>query len=87
MSKAKHFAVKLKRSACGWPEAQRATLKGLGLLRFGKTVYLEDTPSVRGMLYKMVHVLDVTPCEGECPRSTKRIQCRNTKKSVVTAGK
>ena len=52
--------VKLKRSMIGRPEDQRATLKGLGLKRIGKTVRLEDTPSVRGMVKKVIHLVEVT---------------------------
>jgi len=38
---------------------QRATLKGLGLDRIGRTATLEDTPSVRGMIAKVAHMLEV----------------------------
>lgn len=69
MDAARHFAVKLKRSPNHWPETQRRTLKGLALTRFGKTVYLKDTPMVRGMLYKVVHAVDVTAHDGPPPLS------------------
>jgi large subunit ribosomal protein L30 len=38
---------------------QRATLKGLGLDRIGRTAVLEDTPSVRGMIAKVAHLVRV----------------------------
>jgi large subunit ribosomal protein L30 len=38
---------------------QRATLKGLGLDRIGRTSVLEDTPSVRGMIAKVAHMVRV----------------------------
>ena len=38
---------------------QRATLKGLGLNRIGRTAGLEDTPSVRGMIDKVAHMVEV----------------------------
>jgi len=38
---------------------QRETLRGLGLRRLGHTVELEDTPSVRGMVRKVAHLLEV----------------------------
>jgi large subunit ribosomal protein L30 len=38
---------------------QRATLKGLGLDRVGRTSTLEDTPSVRGMIAKVAHMVEV----------------------------
>ena len=38
---------------------QRATLVGLGLNKLGKTATLEDTPSVRGMIAKVAHMVEV----------------------------
>ena len=38
---------------------QRATLVGLGLNRIGRTAVLEDTPSVRGMIAKIAHMVEV----------------------------
>ena len=38
---------------------QRATLSGLGLNRVGRVATLEDTPSVRGMIAKVAHMVEV----------------------------
>ena len=38
---------------------QRATLVGLGLNRIGRESVLEDTPSVRGMIAKVAHMVEV----------------------------
>jgi large subunit ribosomal protein L30 len=38
---------------------QRATLIGLGLNRVGRVAVLEDTPSVRGMIAKVQHMVEV----------------------------
>jgi large subunit ribosomal protein L30 len=38
---------------------QRATLAGLGLNKIGRVSTLEDTPSVRGMIAKVKHLLEV----------------------------
>jgi large subunit ribosomal protein L30 len=38
---------------------QRATLVGLGLNRVGRVSELEDTPSVRGMIAKVHHLVEV----------------------------
>ena len=38
---------------------QRATLVGLGLNRIGRTAELPDTPSVRGMIAKVQHMVEV----------------------------
>jgi len=47
------------RSAIGRPKDQRATLKGLGLGRIGRTRVLKDTPEIRGMVRKVIHLLSV----------------------------
>ena len=41
------------------PKEQGATLKGLGLGRIGRVRELEDTPSVRGMIAKVSHLVEV----------------------------
>ncbi|KRB52747.1 MAG: 50S ribosomal protein L30 [Pseudomonadota bacterium] len=38
---------------------QRSTLAGLGLNKMGRVSTLEDTPSVRGMIDKVKHLLEV----------------------------
>jgi len=38
---------------------QRATLTGLGLNKLGRESELEDTPSVRGMIRKVQHLLEI----------------------------
>jgi large subunit ribosomal protein L30 len=71
MAATKHFEVELVRSGAGRSESQRKTLQGIGLTRFGRKVFLKDTPAVRGMLYKVVHLLQVTPKNGEMPLSSR----------------
>ncbi|WOI54807.1 50S ribosomal protein L30 [Parvularcula sp. LCG005] len=41
------------------PQDQRATLVGLGLGKIGRERTLEDTPSVRGMIRKVQHMVQV----------------------------
>ncbi len=40
-------------------KSQRATLVGLGLNKMHKTVELQDTPDVRGMIRKVAHMVSV----------------------------
>ncbi len=49
-------------SPIGREKYQRATLIGLGLNKLHRTVELEDTPAVRGMINRVRHLLRV---EGE----------------------
>jgi large subunit ribosomal protein L30 len=46
-------------SPIGRPKDQRATLIGLGLNKMNRTKEVEDTPSVRGMIDKVRHLLRV----------------------------
>ena len=38
------------------PQNQRATLKGLGLNKMHRTITLNDTPEIRGMVNKVKHL-------------------------------
>ena len=49
-------------SALGRKPGQKETLIGLGLNKIRRTRTLEDTPSVRGMIRKVAHLLRI---EGE----------------------
>lgn len=60
MSKAKKtVTVKQIRSAIRRPKDQGQTLVGLGLNKLGRVRELEDTPSVRGMINKVAHLVEV----------------------------
>ena len=47
------------RSAIGRERRQLLTVRGLGLRRLNQTVELSDTPAVRGMIRKVIHLLRV----------------------------
>jgi large subunit ribosomal protein L30 len=47
------------RSGLGRKKDQLQTLTGLGLGKLRRTVELEDTPSVRGMIDKVAHLVQV----------------------------
>ncbi len=59
MSAKKMVRVTQIRSANNRPESQSVVLKGLGLGKLHRTRELEDTPSVRGMIAKVHHLLKV----------------------------
>ncbi len=46
-------------SPIGRHKSQRATLVGLGLNKMHRTVEVEDTPSIRGMINKVDHLVQV----------------------------
>ena len=56
---AKTLKVRQKASPQRRPGEQRATLVGLKLNKIGRESVLEDTPSVRGMIAKVSHLVEV----------------------------
>ncbi len=51
------------RSAIGHPHPVRRTLEAIGLKRHQQTVIKADTPSLRGQLKQVRHLVEVTPVE------------------------
>lgn len=51
--------VTLTRSLIGYPKDQRATVRALGLTKIRSSVVKEDTPTLRGMLHKVAHMVKV----------------------------
>jgi large subunit ribosomal protein L30 len=56
---AKTITVKLKKGIIGQSEGQKATVRGLGLRKIGSEKTLENTPAVRGMIKKVLFMLDI----------------------------
>jgi large subunit ribosomal protein L30 len=65
MAKAKTKTVKvtLKRSVIGAKPKTRATVDGLGLRKINQTVEMVDSPSLRGMLARVSHLVEVEGAE------------------------
>ncbi len=59
MAAKKTIKVRQTGSPIRRPQDQRATLVGLGLNKIGRTKELEDTPSVRGMIRKVEHLVEI----------------------------
>lgn len=60
---AKMLKIKKIRSVIGRPEKQRKILKGMGLNKLNSTVTLVDTPQVRGMINKVIHLVSFEESE------------------------
>ncbi|PCI43942.1 MAG: 50S ribosomal protein L30 [Proteobacteria bacterium] len=63
MAKKNTIRVRQVKSGIGYSKDQKATLVGLGLRRMHQVVELEDTPSVRGMVNKISHLVVVESAE------------------------
>ncbi len=51
--------VKQIKSKIGYPVDQKRTLRSLGLNKISQVVEVEDTPSIRGMIQKVHHLVEV----------------------------
>ena len=51
--------IKLVRSGIGRKEPQKQTLRSLGLRRLHQVVEMDDTPTVRGMVNRVQHLVEV----------------------------
>ena len=51
--------VKQIKSKIGYPIDQKRTLQALGLRKISQIVEVEDTPSIRGMIKKVHHLVTV----------------------------
>jgi len=51
--------IRLRRSPIRTTPNQRENLQGLGLRRREQTVVLQDTSSIRGMIRKVIHLVEV----------------------------
>ncbi len=52
--------VTLKKSTIGCKKDQVATVEALGLKKIGQTVEKNDTPQIRGMIFKVKHLVEVS---------------------------
>jgi large subunit ribosomal protein L30 len=57
------LSVKQIRSEIGHPETMRRTLRSLGIRHHQQTVVVRNTPAIAGMLYKVRHLVEVTPAQ------------------------
>jgi len=59
----KSLKVTLKKSVIGSNTKQRATVAGLGLRKINQTRLLHNTPAIRGMIKKVLHLVEVEEVE------------------------
>lgn len=59
-----NLRITWRKSAIGYRQDQKDTIRRLGLRRLNQTVEHPDTPTVRGMVDKVRHLVDVDVQEG-----------------------
>jgi len=55
----KPLRIKLVRSGIGFPEKQKLVIKSLGFKRLNQVVVRSDTPAIRGMVFKIRHLVEI----------------------------
>ena len=61
----KSVRIILRKSMIGRPALQAQVLAGLGLRKINGSVVRADTPTIRGMIRKVVHLVEVQQVDGE----------------------
>jgi large subunit ribosomal protein L30 len=57
--------ITYRKSSIGFSKDQKATVRSLGLRKLNSVVIQEDTPAVRGMIFKVKHLLHVEEVDGD----------------------
>ncbi len=53
--------ITYRKSAIGYEQSQKETVRSLGFKRLNQSVVHEDSPVVRGMIHKVKHLVTVEP--------------------------
>ncbi len=64
--------IKLVKSFAGAPETQLRTIRGLGLRKMGQVRILRDTPAIRGMVFKVKHLVSQELTDQQSPVRKRR---------------
>jgi len=59
MASKKTLRIKQVKSVIGFPQDQRGTVRALGLKRIRDVAEQADTPVIRGMIFKVKHLVEV----------------------------
>ncbi len=54
-----HLEITLRRSTIGRPQRHKRVAAGLGLTKLNRTVVRLNTPEIRGMVQKIIHLVEV----------------------------
>ena len=52
------LTITWRKSAIGYNQDQKDTIRKLGFRRLGQSVEVDDTPALRGMIHKVQHLVD-----------------------------
>jgi large subunit ribosomal protein L30 len=73
----RQLKVTYTKSAIGYAHDQKRTIASLGLRKLNQTALLPDNPSVRGMIFKVRHLVTVEEVAGDnAPQAASRPRVR-----------
>ncbi len=82
--------IRLTKGLVGKTQTQRKVVSALGLGKFGSTVEHADSPTIRGMIRKVSHLVTVVPVEGDgkakATKATTKVEKPAAKKTATKAG-
>jgi large subunit ribosomal protein L30 len=78
--------IRLTKGLVGKTETQRKVVAALGLGKFGSTVEHADSPTIRGMIRKVSHLVTVVPAEGNGKAKATKAEKPAAKKAATKAG-
>jgi len=62
------------KSSIGYAKDQKATVRSLGLRKLHQSVIQQDTPAIRGMAFKVRHLVKVEEVDGGAPAEAPRVR-------------
>lgn len=68
--------VTYKKSTIGYAHDQKRTVASLGLRKLNQSVLLPDNPAVRGMVFKVRHLVSVEEVAGDAATATPNRRAR-----------
>jgi large subunit ribosomal protein L30 len=68
--------VTYKKSTIGYSHDQKRTVRSLGLRKLNQSVLLPDNPAVRGMAFKVRHLVEVEEIADDTAPTTGRARSR-----------
>lgn len=71
--------ITLSKGLVGKLTTHRKIVEGLGLKKFGSSVIHSDSPTIRGMVRKIQHLVTVEPAEAGAKSSSKSVQKQEAK--------
>ncbi len=64
MAEKKTIRIRQVKSASGHPRDQMATIRALGIHRLHEVIEHADTPQIRGMIFKVRHLVELVESRG-----------------------